>query len=371
MIEGLQCKVICMERLAENNQIGRELVDLASQYLPDSIQLKSETDVESLQGDAGFRCYYRISTQPTVLGVSASPEKEDWVSFMRVSSLLGSLGVKVPTIYVADLESGKLLIEDLGDCLYQDALDGASSKKDVDQLYQGAIRSLHKIVSCEDRPAWLPRYTTGLLRQEMELFPFWFVKKLLGYSIDAAESRLISSCFSHLAGCATGQPQVLVHRDYHCRNLLNIDAKEPGVIDFQDAVWGPLTYDLVSLSRDCYLRWEPGQVDSVRDSFAEQLLKDGVINEQGLADFPSWFETMSAQRHLKVVGIFARLALRDEKTAYLENLPLALRYLLEACEREAELQEFGDWIQSKLLPHIEKQSWYSDWRQAGNQVTVW
>lgn len=371
MTKGLQCKVICMERLAQNNQIGQDLIDLASQYLPDNIHLSDQTSVESLQGDAGFRCYYRITSQPSVLGVSAPPEQEDWVSFMRVSSLLGSLGVKVPTIYAADLQSGKLIIEDLGDCLYQDAMGDARSAGDADQLYQGAIQSLHKIVSCKERPPWFPRYTAGLLRQEMELFPFWFVKKLLGYSIDAAESRLINSCFSYLAGSATEQPQVLVHRDYHCRNLLKLDSDEPGVIDFQDAVWGPITYDLVSLSRDCYLRWEPLRVNRVRDSFAEKLFKDGLISEQGREKFPSWFETMSAQRHLKVIGIFARLALRDDKAAYLESIPLALRYLLETCEAETELQEFGDWIQSKLLPHIEQQRWYSDWRKAGSEVTVW
>ena len=360
-----------METLAEKTLIEQDLIDLASRYLPDGVQLSEQVRVESMSGDAGFRSYYRLTTEPSILGVSASSETEDWVSFMRVSSLLASLGVRVPAIYVADLQAGKLLIEDLGDALYQGALLEAEPEAKVGQLYKQAIETLHKINSCEDRPAWLPRYSAGLLRQEMELFPSWFVNKLLGYSIDASESRLIDSCFSYLVERAVEQPQVLVHRDYHCRNLLNINETCPGVIDFQDAVWGPITYDLVSLSRDCYVRWDISRVIDTRDSFAAKLLENKTISEEMLQRFPLWFEAMSAQRHLKVLGIFARLALRDNKGDYLNNLSLALRYLLETCEQVDELQAFSDWIQSSLVSLMEQQDWYLEWRQAGNEVKVW
>lgn len=360
-----------METLVEKALIEKDLIDLASKYLPDDIRLSEETVVESLSGDAGFRTYYRLSTQPTILGVSATSDSEDWVAFMRVSSLLESLGVRVPAIYVADLQLGKLLIEDLGDDLYQDILLENKFEPETERLYTSAIEELHKICACKERPAWLPRYSNGLLRQEMELFPSWFVKKLLNYSIDLPESELISSSFDYLADQALRQPQVLVHRDYHCRNLLKLEAGAPGVIDFQDTVWGPITYDLVSLSRDCYVRWEPSRVVSTREEFAEKLLANKMIDEAMLSEFPIWFEHMSAQRHLKVLGIFARLALRDDKQSYLNDMPLALRYLLETCEQDAELQNLGDWIQSKLVPLMEQQPWYVDWRQAGTEVTVW
>lgn len=371
MTKAIQCKVIRMETLAEKSLIEKKLMALASRYLPDSIQYNDQIAVEPLSGDAGFRCYFRMSTQPSILGVSATPDNEDWVAFMRVSSLLRSLGVNVPTIYAADLLSGQLLIEDLGDELYQQALQGSSSTAQVQQLYQDAIEVLYQLNRCVERPAWLPRYSAGLLRQEMELFPLWFVKKLLGYSIDMSESRLLNSSFNYLVGHALDQPQILVHRDYHCRNLLRVDKNNPGVIDFQDAVWGPVTYDLVSLSRDCYLRWEVERVNQVRDAFAARLHEDKILTEEGLAKLPLWFEGMSAQRHLKVLGIFARLALRDDKPSYLNDLPLALRYLLETCERDPQLNALGDWIQSKLVPLMEQQQWYVDWRQAGNSATVW
>jgi|SaaInl5LU_22_DNA_1037371.scaffolds.fasta_scaffold03254_10 N-acetylmuramate 1-kinase len=371
MTKALQCKVIRMETLAEKSLVEKDLIDLANQYLPDNIQLGDAISVEPLSGDAGFRHYYRLATEPSVLGVSAAPDREDWVAFMRVSSLLSSLGICVPAIYAADLHSGTLLIEDLGDKLYQDVLIEKKGKPEVQQLYQNAIEALHIINCCENRPAWLPRYSDGLLRQEMELFPSWFVKKLLDYSVNAEEAHLISFSFDYLVAQALDQPKVLVHRDYHCRNLLHTDDKGPGVIDFQDAVWGPVTYDLVSISRDCYVRWEISQVDKVRDEFAARLLQNKIISEGSVASFPNWFECMSAQRHLKVLGIFARLALRDGKTDYLENLPLALRYLLEACERVSELEPLGEWIKSTLVPRMESQPWYIDWTEAGNEVTVW
>ena len=371
MNKALQCKVICMETLAEKTLIAKDLIDLASLYLPDGIQFGEQTTAEAMSGDAGFRSYYRLTTEPSILGVSAPSDEEDWVAFLRVSRLLDSLGVKVPTIYVADLQSGKLLIEDLGDDLFQDVLIENKFGPKTEQLYSGALASIQKICACQERPAWLPRYSRGLLRQEMELFPSWFVKQLLGYSVDASESKLINSSFTYLVTQAVEQPQGLVHRDYHCRNLLKTAGDAPGVIDFQDAVWGPITYDLVSLSRDCYVRWEPSRVQSTLESFVASLRENQLVSEDKVLKFPSWFEAMSAQRHLKVLGIFARLAIRDDKQSYLNNMPLALRYLLETCERDEQLQSFGDWIESKLVPLMEQQDWYVDWRKAGDDVTVW
>jgi len=371
MTKALQCKVIRMRTLAENSLLEQEIINLADKYLPDAVQRDKEITAHRLHGDAGFRNYFRLSTHPSVLGVYAETCDEDWVSFMRVSHLLDSLEVRVPKIYTADLRAGMLVIEDLGDELYQNSLLDQINMDNADRLYRDAINALTKIQHCEDRPAWLPRYSDGLLLQEMELFPTWFVQQLLDYPVDASESELIASAFKYLVSQSLAQPQVLVHRDYHCRNLLDIGSDSPGVIDFQDAVWGPVTYDLVSLSRDVYLRWNRSKVEAVRDEFANKLLERGVIDEEGIASFPIWFESMSAQRHLKVLGIFARLSLRDGKTEYLNDMPLALRYLLETCEQDPELQNFADWIKTALLPLIEKQDWYVDWHLAGNEKTVW
>jgi aminoglycoside/choline kinase family phosphotransferase len=360
-----------MRTLAENMLLEQELINLADKYLPDVVQREKEITAHRLHGDAGFRNYFRLSTDPSVLGVYADSSDEDWVAFMRVSHVLESLGVRVPKIYTADLRAEMLVIEDLGDELYQNSLIDQDTQAIAERLYPDAINALAKIQLCEDKPAWLPRYSGGLLRQEMELFSTWFVQKLLNYPIDASESMLIASAFKYLVSQSLAQPQVLVHRDYHCRNLLDIGAGGPGIIDFQDAVWGPVTYDLVSLSRDVYLRWHRSTVDFVRDEFATQLLERGVIDEEGVASFPSWFESMSAQRHLKVLGIFGRLALRDGKTEYLNDMPLALRYLLETCEQDPALQNFTDWIKTVLLPLIEKQDWYVDWHRAGDDKTVW
>ena len=363
-----------MQTLAENPSVEKELVKLAKQYLPNSISREDNISSELLSGDAGFRNYFRLSTSPSVLGVYSNPEHEDWVAFMRVSHLLDSLDIRVPHIYAADLQAGMLIIEDLGDDVLQPAL---AQKDQVEGLYGKAINSLITLVSCQERPAWLPRYSDGLLRQEMELFPVWFVQKLLAYNIDEAESNLITDAFSYLVSQSLAQPQVLVHRDYHCRNLMELSSPsygknaDLGVIDFQDAVWGPVTYDLVSLSRDCYVRWNRSRVIEVREQFAQKLLDSSVINEDQVAQFPQWFESMSAQRHLKVLGIFARLALRDGKNEYLEDMPLALRYLIETCEQETYLQNFADWLKTTIVPLAEAQPWYVDWRTAGNDKTVW
>lgn len=363
-----------MQTLAENPFVEKELVELASRYLPDSISREESISSELLSGDAGFRNYFRLSTQPSVLGVYSNPEQEDWVAFMRVSHLLDSLKVRVPQIYAANLQAGMLIIEDLGDQVLQPAL---MQQDHTERLYKKALESLTTLLSCQDRPSWLPRYSDALLRQEMELFPTWFVQKMLGHKIDEAESKLFTDTFSYLVSQALDQPQVLVHRDYHCRNLIEIDAgsdkenKGIGVIDFQDAVWGPVTYDLVSLSRDCYVRWNRSRVTQIREDFAQNLLDASLIDEEQIAHFPQWFECMSAQRHLKVLGIFARLALRDGKNEYLSDLPLALRYLIETCEQEVYLQNFADWLKNTIVPLAENQPWYVDWRTAGNDKTVW
>lgn len=355
--------------MADSIDLSRqgELAKFACQYLPDSLPIKSEELPVPLPGDAGFRRYFRWSSRPEVLGVDAPPESEDSLSFVRVADLLRGLGVSSPRIYAASLQQGLLVVENLGEQSYQDALTADSAEK----LYENALGSLLKIQSCAERPPWLPLYDEGLLRQEMNLFVTWFVHELLGYELSQEEDRLINDAFDYLIDRALSQPHVLTHRDYHCRNLIVREKNSPGVIDFQDAVWGPVTYDLVSLMRDCYLRWQPQTVQQQLENYLHRLVQAGIVEESALADLREGFEAIGLQRHIKVLGIFSRLWLRDGKQGYLADIPLVLRYVMEEAAQLSRMHEFAGWMESTLLPLVEKQGWYRDWRSAGDDKTIW
>lgn len=344
-----------------------ELAEFASQYLPESLPIRTDDLPTPLPGDAGFRRYFRWSSCPDVLGVDAPPESEDSLAFVRVAELLRSLGVHSPRVYAANLQQGLLVVENLGERSYQEML----SENTASELYESALDSLFKVQCCTDRPPWLPLYDEALLRQEMSLFVTWFVHQLLGYELSQSEDQLISDAFDFLVDAALDQPQVLTHRDFHCRNLIVRPNKSPGVIDFQDAVWGPVTYDLVSLMRDCYLRWQPQRVSEQVEKYRERLVKAGVVQESELSALRNGFDAMGLQRHIKVLGIFARLWLRDGKQGYLADLPLVIRYVMEEASRLSQTQNFAEWLESTLIPLAEKQSWYQDWRSAGDDKTIW
>lgn len=344
-----------------------ELAEFASQYLPESLPIDTNDLPEPLPGDAGFRRYFRWSSRPEVLGVDAPPDSEDSLAFVRTADLLRGLGVHTPKIYAANLQQGLLVVENLGENSYQDELTSESANT----LYESALDSLLKIQCCTERPPWLPLYDEALLRQEMSLFTTWFVHQLLGYELSKSEDQLINDAFDYLIDTALNQPQVLVHRDFHCRNLIARQGKLPGVIDFQDAVWGPVTYDLVSLLRDCYLRWQPETVDRVLESYFGRLENAGVIDAQSVDSLRVGFDAMGLQRHIKVLGIFSRLWLRDGKQKYLADLPLVLRYVLEESSALQQVEGLADWLQNTLVPLAEQQSWYQNWRSAGDDNTIW
>lgn len=319
--------------------------------------------LQSMGSDAGFRRYFRYQSPSQWLAVDAPPATEDTTQFLAIARILEQQGVRSPRIAAADAQQGFLLVEDMGDRLFFRAVNSDNA----DRLYQQAITTLLQLQRCNDDPI-IPRYDRALLRRELEIFSEWFVGQLLGYSLNAEELQQLDQLFTQLEDNSLNQPQSFVHRDYHSRNLLLVDDGSLGVIDFQGALWGGITYDLVSLLRDCYLRWPAAQVKRWALEYRQQAISSGTIPDVSEAEFLRWFDWLGLQRHIKVLGIFARLNLRDGKSGYLNDLPLVIRYTLEVADEYAELRPFADWFKQTLLPLAQQQSWYQDYQIAGEQA---
>ncbi|MCW8194456.1 phosphotransferase [Proteobacteria bacterium 005FR1] len=318
--------------------------------------------LQAMTGDAGARRYFRIEGDPGRLAVYAPPESEDSKTFVALAEFLLGQGINAPRIHAVDYGRGFLLIENLGDRLYLGDLNEGS----VEALYGEALMTLLRLQQSPAPESRLPPYSREKLLQEMDLFPEWFITRLLGYELNASERLLIKQTFDTLAGSALEQPECFVHRDYHSRNLVHRQFGPPGVIDFQDAVWGPFTYDLVSLLRDCYVRWPQERVKRWALAYATMAQEVGIAPPEISAEqFMRWFDLMGLQRHIKVLGIFSRLALRDDKRRYLEDLPLVMRYVVEVLEEYPQFGRFTDWFKEQLLPMAREQSWYTDFRSAG------
>ncbi len=313
---------------------------------------------QALSGDAGFRRYFRLASEPPLLAVHAPVESENAQAFMDISRLLRQGGVLAPAVAACDLDNGYLLIEDLGPRLLLDVLDESSANS----LYAEALDTLLLIQKCPADEQLLPRYDRPRLRDEMALFPEWFVQQLLGCDLSEGESRMLDRLFAVLEDSALQQPQVLVHRDYHSRNLVYRPEGPPGVIDFQDAVVGPYTYDLVSLLRDCYQAWPEARVQQWALSYAQRVEAAGLAAAVPPEQFLRWFDLMGLQRHIKVLGIFARLSLRDGKHGYLKELPRVLAYVLQVAQKYDEAQPFLRWYEQRLEPLVQAAPWYKEFQ---------
>ncbi len=322
----------------------------------------SQEQLIPLSGDAGFRRYFRFADSRPQLAVDAPPASEDTHQFLAIAATLAAAGLRTPKVFAANASQGFLLIEDFGDALLNNALTADNSA----QLYTQAITELRRLQSCTDNPPLIPRYDQALLRRELEIFNEWFVGRLLNYPLDADEQAQLGQMYEMLEQNALEQPQCLVHRDYHSRNLLVCSDGQLGVIDFQGALWGAITYDLVSLLRDCYKRLPTQSVDQLMQNYFAQAQAAGQLAGVDSRQFKRWFDWMGLQRHIKVLGIFARLNLRDNKPGYLKDLPLVIRYTLEVAEAYPELQPFAAWFKAKLLPLAEHQAWYSNYLRAGD-----
>lgn len=340
---------------------GRLIQWLTSTKTIAGLASDSSLEVQPLSGDAGFRQYFRINNFPDLLAVYAPTEQIDSQKFIDLVVYLREEGIHAPQVFEYDLQKGFLLIENFGDTLLLSVLNSETA----DTYYGESLLTLLRLQQSPAKSELIPPYNEAALRKEMELFPEWFVSKLLGHDLTDAEHALLEDTFKLLISNADEQPHVFVHRDYHSRNLIVRKVGPPGVIDFQDAVWGPITYDLVSLLKDCYVRWPSSRVNQWVRAYGSMIASAGLMLPVSENQFQRWFDLMGLQRHLKVLGIFARLFLRDNKSAYLNDLPLVLRYVLETTENYSELKPIHNWIKSTLVPLCEQQSWYQDYLQAG------
>ncbi len=321
--------------------------------LPANLGIKVDS-IQVASADASFRRYFRaqlndsssVASQKTVILMDSPPAKEPIQSFLHIAGLLKTAGVRVPGVWASDPAQGFILLDDFGDTVYLDVLNSESASA----LYQEAIDALLNM-QAKAEPSSLPRYDQALLAKELALFPDWYIKVHKKVTLTAAQQTVLDKAFAALLANNVAQPCTFVHRDFHSRNLMLVKGQNPGIIDFQDAVFGPITYDLVSLLRDAYVQWDEEQVLDWTIRYWEQARKAKLPVPELFGDFYRDFEWMGLQRHLKVLGIFARLNHRDGKSRYLADMPLVLHYVQKVCQRYIALGPLA-----QLIQQIEGQS---------------
>lgn len=279
--------------------------------------------------------------------MDAPPPRENIRPFLTVAGIMREAGVRTPGVHAADPEQGFILLDDFGQCCYQDKLN----EHTADQLYQDALAALLRLqTGVNPEATCLPHYDEALLWRELDIFREWYLEGHLQLTLSSEESELLDRHWRKLIDSALEQPKVCVHRDYHSRNLMVLDDGNPGVIDFQDAVIGPITYDVVSLLRDCYIEWPETRVHDWLKAYGERLLEHELMTPENIGRFRSWFDLMGMQRHLKAIGIFARLNLRDGKPGYLADIPRTLGYVLRVAESYPEFRDFHNFLSARVLP---------------------
>lgn len=305
--------------------------------------------LEPASSDASFRRYFRACVgDRTFVIMDAPPGKEDVRPYLKVARLLEGVGAHVPHVHEIDIARGLLLLEDLGTTQY---LTRLAAGDDPDRLYGDALQVLAQIqVRGQEASLELQRYDREPLLRELSLMPEWFCARHLLLELSAEESEIINNAFEFLISEALGQPVVFVHRDYHSRNLMVMSERNPGIIDFQDAVRGPIGYDLVSLLKDCYICWPRARVEAWVAAHRAALLARGARAGADDHEFLRWFDLIGLQRHIKVLGIFARLWYRDGKRGYLRDLPLTLQYVRDTCARYSQLGELSRFIERRIVP---------------------
>ncbi|OZG70820.1 hypothetical protein BTA51_23550 [Hahella sp. CCB-MM4] len=326
-------------------------LELAHQWLSEFFS-NADFEISVLSDDASFRRYFRVhyGFQRYAL-MDAPPDKESCHPFLAIATTWRQAGIPVPLVYAADLDQGFMLLEDFGDVTFLN-----NAREQSDQLYPLALETLLPIQQApipDDYP--LPPFDDTMCRFELGIFPEWFLEKLLGLSLSDEKSQLLQSTFDILAENSRTQPQVVMHRDYHSRNLMIKEDGSLGVIDFQGAVIGPIAYDVASLLKDCYIRWPEDKVSEWLSYYLEKLNEQRTSQEEpeiDPAEFRRWFDLIGMQRHIKVAGLFSRLSLRDGKHGYLKDIPLTLDYIIDASSRYPELAAFHQWLQDELKPQF-------------------
>jgi N-acetylmuramate 1-kinase len=308
--------------------------------------------------DASFRRYFRVTHQgQTWIAMDALPQRENLEPYLRVAEMLLDMGVNAPRIVQHDRSRGFLLNTDLGSRTYLHELQRATDAT-VDALYHAALGALVRIqLQGAAHAKQLPQYEPRVLQRELALFAEWFCHRYLQIELTGLERASFQEICDELTQAALRQPTVFVHRDFHSRNLMVCGSEagpsSPGILDFQDALQGPLTYDLVSLLRDCYITWPPQRVYGWMELFRSELQQAGVAVGAEPAQFCRWFDLMGVQRHLKAIGIFARLWCRDGKPGYLADIPRTLHYVRSVAEQYGELRFLVNLIDGRVLAALQ------------------
>lgn len=319
---------------------------LTTSFPDETIQL------EPITGDASFRRYFRFTrAQQSYILMDAPAPAEDCSRFVAVQTAFLQAGLVVPHIVAQDLQHGLLVLTDLGDTLLLSTL----TKESAAAYYRQALMQLAQVRTISSTTAGpLPLFDQAFLLREMQIFIDWFVLAHLKLTLDVDEQAMLQRHFLLLATTALQQPQAGMHRDYHSRNLMVQQDGTLAVIDFQDAVTGPVTYDAVSLLKDCYIKWPTDFVRSLADEFYQQLISSAELPaEISAAEFRLWFDWMGLQRHIKVCGIFCRLYHRDGKTGYMADLPRVFDYVVEVTSAYPQLKELDLWLKTKVRPALE------------------
>jgi len=322
-------------------QRQEQLIEWLSGLYPNEI-----FTIAPASADASFRRYFRatFADGTTKVVMDAPPQHENCEPFLHIGRLFEDAGTHVPHVYAKDLTQGFLLLSDLGNTTYLQAL----SRDNAKQLYSAATDALIDIQLASKKDE-LPPYDEALLRRELNLFPEWYIGKHLGMTLSDKQKSKLEEAFARILANNLAQPCVYVHRDYHSRNLM-VTEPNPGILDFQDAVHGPITYDLASLFKDAYIKWEEDEVMDWLIRYWEKARKAGLPVREDFGEFYRDYEMMGVQRHIKVLGIFARLYHRDGKDGYLKDMPLVMDYLVRACERYIDLKPLLN-----LLHELEQQ----------------
>lgn len=320
------------------------------QWLDRLPELKRYT-LEPASSDASFRRYFRARCgERSYIVMDAPPPQENIHAFLQVAELMAGADARVPTVHAVHDDDGFLLLEDFGTQLYLEHLNADTA----DALYRDAMEMLLRLqTGVEPAKTRLEDYSEALLLSEMQLFSEWFLGKLLGLMCSQADQDLMNQVWSCLINSALQQPMVFVHRDYHARNLMVVPGVNPGVLDFQDALVGPITYDLVSLLRDCYVDWPESRVRDWALAYAERCRSLGLLDTTvDDAQFLRWFDLMGIQRHFKAIGIFARLKLRDGKNGYIKDIPRTLNYIIQAAHRHPDFEPLRLLLEKTVQPRF-------------------
>lgn len=304
-----------------------------------------------IQGDASFRSYYRVHhADKSYIAMLAPPDKEKTDAFVAIAKSWKSDGLQVPTVWAWQPQHGFALLSDFGDVLLLDVLND----KTAHGYYTKAMQTLIPLQRAKPTDYHLPPFAGAHARQELGLFDEWFVEKLLNLHLSTKEQNSLKKVYDLLLMSIQNQPQVVIHRDYHSRNLMVLNNDELGIIDFQDAMMGPITYDLASLLKDCYIAWPEEQIHAFVHDFYQMLKVENRLGDVSLAEFIQWFDCVGLQRHLKVLGIFSRLKLRDNKPKYLKDIPRIMQYVLNVTGRYPFFSELDQWLRQTVLPVLPK-----------------